>query len=331
MVQRAGQGDKYAELATLLGCYAMGEGTQPTAIPALQLFRATRTDIVHHEIYEPSLCLVAQGSKIALLGDETLTYAPGHFLLVSISMPLTTRISEASPTRPYLALKIALDPSLITDVLAKTPGVAALVPGVRRGLSAGVADPLLRDAATRLVRLLDTPQHIPVLAPLILRELAYLLLVGDDGAVWRATMLATGPMQRIARIIGRLRREFDRPLRVDALAAEAAMSVSSLHAHFKAATAMSPLQYLKQVRLQEARDLLLREHLDAAEAGSRVGYDSPSQFSRDYRRLFGAPPGRDVARLRAGGDAAGSAPESGAARNANGGRDVGRRHRGGPR
>ena len=298
MVWDVGQGDKHAELAALLGRRATREGAQPTAIPALHLFRSTRPDVAFHEIYEPSLCLVAQGSKVALLGNEALTYTPGRFLLVSLSMPLTTRVSEATPARPYLALKVTLDPARIADVLAEAPGVAADGPGVRRGLSVGVADPLLCDAATRLVRLLDTPQHIPVLAPLILRELSYLLLAGADGGALREIGLANGPMHRIARVIERLRREYDQPLRVDALATEAAMSVSSLHAHFKAVTAMSPLQYLKQVRLQEARDLMLREHLDVAGAGFRVGYESPSQFSREYRRLFGASPSRDVARLR---------------------------------
>lgn len=303
MVWGMGQGDEHAELAALLGRRATREGAQPTAIPALHLFRSTRPDVAFHEIYEPSLCLVAQGSKVALLGNEALTFARGHFLLVSLSMPLTTRVSEATPARPYLALMVTLDPARIADVLAEAPGVAADGPGVRRGLSVGAADPLLRDAATRLVRLLDMPRHIPVLAPLILRELTYLLLAGPDGAALRATVLANEPLHRVARVIERLRREFDRPLRVEALAAEAAMSVSSLHTHFKAATAMSPLQYLKQVRLQEARDLLLREDLDVAEAGFRVGYESPSQFSREYRRFFGAPPSRDVARLRAGGAA----------------------------
>lgn len=232
------------------------------------------------------------------LGGDVLRYDPEHFLLVSVSLPLTSQILEASPERPYLALHIDLEATLIAELSAELGARRRPRAGVCGGLSVGSLGPLLRDAVLRLVRLLETPDHIPVLAPLILRELCYLLLTGPEGHRLRDMALAGGQTQRVAYAIKRLLREYNRPLRVEALAQEVNMSVSAFYQHFKTVTAMSPLQYQKTVRLQEARRLLLGEMLDVADAGFRVGYESPSQFSREYRRLFGASPKQEVVRFR---------------------------------
>lgn len=238
------------------------------------------------------------------LGTEVLRYDPEHFLLVSVSLPVTSQLLEASPERPHLALHIDLDLTLITGLITELPpelrGQDASI-DVQPGLSVGILEPLLSDAVARLVRLLDTPKHIPVLAPLITRELCYLLLDGPQGSKLREMALTTGPTYRIVSAIERLEQAYDQPLKVEELAEEVHMSVSSFHHHFKAVTAMSPLQFQKRLRLQEARRLLLGREVGVTGASFQVGYESPSQFSREYRRLFGASPSRDMAKLRESG------------------------------
>lgn len=271
---------------------------QPTAVPALSLFRSETVHVPIHSMYQPSVCLVVQGSKSVALGREVVNYTPERYLLVSVSVPVVGRVTEASPACPYLAVNITLDAALIASVVMDLGPVDESRPIDRRGVSVHLLDPMVRDAATRLVRLLDIPTHIPMLAPLVMRELTYLLLVGPQGATVREMVLKNSTLYRIAAVIERLRREYDQALRLETLATAAGMSMSSLHQQFKAVTTMSPLQYLKQVRLQEARRLLLSENIDVASAALRVGYESHSQFSREYRRLFGAPPSHDVVRLR---------------------------------
>lgn len=293
-----------SELAELIARHATRDGVQPTAVPSLHLYRSFARSEPVHTVYKPSFCLVAQGGKVVTLGTEVLRYDPAHFLLVSVSLPVTAQLLEASPERPHLALHVDLDLALIAALvteLASTEG-ATLGSGtnVQAGLSVSVLEPPLRDAVVRLVRLLDTPEHIPVLAPLITRELLYLLLSGPQGAKLREMALTTGPTHRIVSAIERLERAYDQPLKVEELADEVHMSVSGFHHHFKAVTAMSPLQFQKKLRLQEARRLLLGREVDVTGASLRVGYESPSQFSREYRRLFGASPRQDMARLRDG-------------------------------
>ncbi|MBB5234730.1 AraC-like DNA-binding protein [Deinococcus budaensis] len=285
-------------LTGVLTRHATGPGLQATPVPGLHLYRAGGASEPVHTVYTPSVCLVAQGRKLVQQGETSLTYGPEDLLLVSVSLPLTARILEASPEKPYLALHVDLDPALIAALAVEFPE-AAPGGGSQSGLVVTALEPLVQDAVLRLVRLLDRPEHIPALAPLILRELCYLLLVGPEGGRLRAMVQAAGQTGRIARAVERLVREYDRPLRVEQLARDVHMSVSGFHHHFKAVTALSPLQFQKRVRLQEARRLLLGRAVDVTRAGARVGYDSPSQFSREYRRLFGASPREDVARWQA--------------------------------
>jgi AraC-like DNA-binding protein len=262
------------------------------------LFRSSAPSEPTHAVYEPALCLVAQGRKQVLLADELYTYDPVHYLLVSVDLPIVGQVVEATPQTPYLGLRLDLDPVQIGALIAEAdlPPPSSRLSG--RALAVSRLDAALLDAMARLLRLLETPEHLRMLAPPIVREILYRLLVGEQGARLRHIALGNSQTQRIGRAIDLLRRNFAEPLRIDDLASAANMSASGLHHHFKAVTAMSPLQYQKHLRLQEARRLMLGEDLDAATAGFRVGYESPSQFSREYRRLFGAPPLRDITRLR---------------------------------
>lgn len=288
-----------AELTALLTRHATEPGLQSTAVPGLHLYRAVAQSEPVHTVYTPSVCLVAQGRKLVRQGEAAMPYGPDDLLLISVSLPLTAQILEASPEKPHLALHVDLDPALIAALALESP--AAPNAGGQSGLVVTALEPLVQDAILRLVRLLDTPQHIPVLAPLILRELAYLLLVGPEGGRLRAMVQTAGQTHRIITAVERLVREYDRPLRVEQMARDVHMSVSGFHHHFKAVTALSPVQFQKRLRLLEARRLLLNREVDVTRAGARVGYDSPSQFSREYRRLFGVSPRQDVARWHVAG------------------------------
>ena len=252
-----------------------------------------------HGFYEPAFCVIAQGSKEILLGGDSFRYDPAHYMISTVELPLTGQVVEASPERPYLGFRLVLDPSVVTSVMVES-GMAQ-----PRGDGGGVKavdvsalDANLLDATLRLVRLTDAPNEYHALAPLVIREMVYRLLTGAQGGRMRHLATVGGHAHRMVRAVEKLHKDFDKPLRIDAVARELGMSVSGFHAHFKAVTAISPLQFQKQLRLQEARRLMLSENLDAAEAGYRVGYDDASHFSREYRRHFGEPPMRDVERLR---------------------------------
>lgn len=267
-------------------------------LKGLYLYRSsTKTDPLHG-VSEPAFCVIAQGSKQVLLGDSVYRYDQAHYLLATVELPIVSRILEASPERPYLSLRLDLDPSLVSSVMVEAGHLSSRNQGDIRAMDVSPLDADLLDAVVRLVRLLDSPAEARVLRPLITREIVYRLLVGEQGNRLRHLALLGGQADRIAEAVERLRREFNQPLRIDSLARELGMSVSGFHHHFKSVTAMSPLQFQKQLRLQEARRLLIGENLDAASAGFRVGYDDASQFSREYKRLFGQPPMRDVERLR---------------------------------
>ena len=248
-------------------------------------------------LYVPMLCVVAQGAKRLLLGDRDHRYDPGRFLLNSVAVPASGGVAEASPARPCLWTMIELDPALVGDVLlqAGPPSDGAALPTLGLGL---LDEPLL-DAVTRLVGLLDAPADFEFLSPLVLREVVYRLLGTDQAPRLRQIAAQGGDAAPILRAVERLRDRYAEPVAVDALARECGLSPSAFHRRFKRVTAMSPLAYQKRLQLQEARRLMVGEGLDAAEAGSRVGYGDPSQFSREYRRLFGAPPRRDSLRIRA--------------------------------
>ncbi len=286
-----------AKLAAAVERLTSVDGVYHTAVPALSLSRHSAISECVALVYEPSLCIIAQGSKEVFLGDETYRYDPAHSLLVSVDLPVSAQVIEASPTCPYLGIRIALDPAVVGELLAGSMSAPALG-SPSRGLAVSPVDPPLLDAVIRLVALLDCPQDIVALVPLVLREITYRVLAGPQGGRLRQIASAGAPAQRIARAIRWLKDNFAGPLRIDSLAKHVQMSPSAFHLHFKGVTAMSPLQYQKRLRLQEARRLMLGEGLDAGEAAFRVGYESPSQFSREYRRMFGAPPRQDVAAIK---------------------------------
>jgi AraC-like DNA-binding protein len=286
-----------ARLASAVERQAAEDGAYDTAIPALRLSRFSAPSDLVALVYEPSLCLVAQGAKEVLLADETYRLDPAGSLLVSVDLPVAARVIEASAGRPYLAVRISLDPAVVGELLAD--GMPAPPLGApSRALALTPVGPALLDAVSRLVDLLDAPRDIVPLAPLVLREITYRVLARPQGVRLRQIASAGAPAQRVARAIRWLKDHFAEPLRIEWLAKHVGMSPSAFHLHFKSMTALSPLQYQKRLRLQEARRLMLGEGLDAAEAAFHVGYESPSQFSREYRRLFGAPPRRDVAALK---------------------------------
>lgn len=273
------------------------DGMQRTKIPELILYRSSSPSTHDAAVYEPALVVMAQGSKEVTLGDKSYQYDADNYLLVSVDLAVSARVIEATPSHPSLAIRITLDPAIIGELLAEgtvTPPLGS----TSRGLAVTPIDSAMRDAVTRLVDLLDAPQDIAAIAPLVLREITYRVLAGPQGSRLRQSLSAGAPAQRIASAIRWLKEHIAVPLQVEALAKMAGMSSSALHLHFKNVTTMSPLQYQKQLRLQEARRLMLGEGLDAAEAAFRVGYESPSQFSREYRRLFGAPPRQYVAAVK---------------------------------
>ena len=265
----------------------------------LRLLCASSPTELGHGVSFPAFCIVAQGSKEVLLGDDLYRYDANNYLITAASLPIASRITEASEERPYLGVVLGLDPALVGSVMVEAGHPA---PGEKAAVRAFDVSPLdagLLDAVLRLVRLLDAPAaEARFLRPLVTREIVFRLLEGEQGGRLRQIAVLGGHAHRIARALERLREEFARPLRIEDVAREAGMSVSGFHHHFKAVTAMSPLQFQKRMRLQEARRLMLGEDLDAGSAGRRVGYGDASQFSREYKRLFGTPPARDAERLR---------------------------------
>jgi AraC-like DNA-binding protein len=285
------------ELAERIG-RAIPEDGGVEPLKGLHFFRSSTPTEPLHGVSQAAFCVIAQGSKEVLLGDSRYRYDPAHYLLATVEMPIVAQVIEASAERPYLSLRLDLDPALVGSVMVEAAHLSSRSSGDVRAMDVSPLDANLLDAVVRLVRLLDSPAEARILRPLITREIVYRLLMGEQGNRLRHLALLGGHTDRIADAVDRLRREFDQPLRIDSLAQDLGMSVSGFHHHFKAVTAMSPLQFQKQLRLQEARRILLGENLDAASAGYRVGYDDASQFSREYKRLFGHPPLRDVERLR---------------------------------
>lgn len=268
-------------------------------LPGLHFYRATAPTKPLPGVSLPGFCVIAQGSKQVFLGEDHFRYDPAHYLLATVELPTTAQIVEASPERPYLSMRLDLDLTLVSTIMMEAGRSASRDRAPVRAMDVSALDAGLLDAVVRLARLVDTPAEAQFLAPLIKREIVYRLLVGEQGD--RLCYLAAhgGQSHRMVQALERLRTEFNQPLRIENVARDLGMSVSGFHHHFKAVTGMSPLQYQKQVRLQEARRLMLGEHLDAASTAYRVGYEDASHFNREYKRLFGEPPVRDVARLRA--------------------------------
>lgn len=286
------------ELALLLSSLAYADGIHTTAIPALRLIRASNVSEPLHAIYEPSLLMIAQGSKIVVLANETYQYDPASYLVTSVQLPITGQIIQATPQEPYLCVQLSFSTDQILDIIKTSGQPVKGKTDSSRGLVVNKTTSSLLDSVLRLVRLLRTPQDIPVLSPLFIREILYRILQDDQGYLIKQFAIIGSHAHSISKIISLINNEFSKPLRIDELAAKVNMSTSSLHSHFKKVTAMSPLQYQKMIRLQEARRLLLSESINAAEVSFHVGYESPSQFSREYARMFGLPPLSDVNRLR---------------------------------
>jgi AraC-like DNA-binding protein len=267
-------------------------------LPGIHLHRTSTAGEAVYSIAEPSFCVIAQGSKEVLLGDSRYHYDPDSYLISTLDLPRTSQVMEASSEKPYLSFRLILTPDLVDSALMESGTTLPRRDIDVRAIDVSPLDLNLQDAILRIVRLLDTPSEAPILLPLIKREIVYRLLMGRQSARIRHLAVGNGYAPHIARAVKRLCQDFDQPIRMEDLARELGMSVSGLHHHFKAVTALSPLQFQKQLRLQEARRLMLSEALDAASAAYRVGYHDASHFNREYKSLFGIPPIRDVQRLR---------------------------------
>ena len=288
--------DALSELKSLVARHAR-PGAPATVLAGVRATISRVPTEAIHCVNGPSLGLVVQGAKRTIVGDRVFEYGEGDFVVTSVDLPIASRIVRASADRPYLACGLDLDPAAIASLLLETPGVDDLV-ATPCGMGVHAAPVELQEAMVRLLRLLDAPRDAPVLRPLVEREILWRLLCGPQGGRVRQIGLADSRLAQVSHAIRHIRQNYSQALSIEQLAQVATMSESSFHRHFRAVTAMTPIQFQKQIRLQEARARLLADADDVAAVGYAVGYDSASQFSREYSRLFGAPPGRDVARLR---------------------------------
>lgn len=285
-------------LAQRIARWTAGLEQLETSIPGLSLHRWEAPTEQASYMLAPSICLIGQGRKRLVLGEEDYLYDTNNFLITSMDLPVVTQVIEASPEQPYLGLTMALDLQVIAELLMNHDGHPQVpAAGDRVCVAVSAVSPSLLNAFERLLDLLEQPQDIAALAPLIKQEIFYRLLVGEQGPRLRQIVTAGNHGQRISRVIDWLKKNLEKPFRVEDLAARAGLSSSAFHHHFRAMTAMSPLQFQKRMRLHEARRLMLTEHLDVSSAAFKVGYESPSQFSREYSRQFGNSPLRDIKHL----------------------------------
>jgi AraC-like DNA-binding protein len=286
------------EIADVIARHVSHDGFQATAIERLSLARSSTVTMPMPSVYRPQLCLVAQGHKEVTAGERLFRYAPGRYGIVTHDLPAVGHVVAATPAKPYLCLFLDFDPVMLGELASRVPPPSPAGASSSIGKTVSDASATLLDAVLRLLRLLDDPAALPVLGPLAEQEILYRLLAGPDGARMRHITSSQGGVAQIGRAIAWIGKHFRERFSIERLAAEVGMSASSLHEHFRAVTAMTPLQFQKQLRLQEARSLMLVDDLDVTTAAARVGYESSSQFSREYRRHFGEPPARDIARLR---------------------------------
>lgn len=285
-------------LTEVLSRHTPVDGIHACLLPGVKLIRSSSPTMPMPVIYEPTLCIVAQGRKRAMLGATAFVYDPASYLIASVGLPIMGSVIEASEERPYLCLQLDLDATALGELAIRYPVTSPEAEELPVGLTLNRTTPALLDAATRLARLLDTPKDIDLLAPLTIREILYRLLIGDSAASVQQMARADSRLNQIARAIVWIRANFRRPCPIEQAAAMAGMSRSTFHAHFRMVTSMSPLEFRTHLRMQEAQRLMVSDALDAASAGFSVGYGSPSQFSRDYVRIFGAPPATHANRLR---------------------------------
>ena len=286
------------DLAGLLERRTGSDGRHDTVIPELKLYRFSNPTEPTYFLQEPAVYVVVQGRKQVTVGDETYIYDQSRYLAVSVDLPAVGNVFEASPERPYLCMTLAVDPRELAALIVETGQQAPRDDHDGRALYVTPLGAPLLDGFLRLVRLLDAADDIPVLAPLILRELHYRLLQSEQFGRLAQMAIGDGRIRRVSGAITWIKQHFAEPLQIDALAKQVNMSPSALHQHFKAVAAMSPIQYQKRLRLQEARRLLLTGATSAEAVAYEVGYSSPSQFGREYARLFGEPPRRDAERMR---------------------------------
>lgn len=291
-------GNVHSALAEKIARWTKDADKFTTAIPTLSFSRYEGTTEPTSYLHEPSICLVAQGAKRVLLGDDAYVYDAYHFLITSVDLPVIAQIIEASQEKPYLGLMLKLDLKEIAQLMVDSNLPLPDARKAQRGMAVSKVSLPLLNTFQRLIDLLDEPECIPILAPLVHREIMYRLLISEQGPRLRQIVTAGNHNQQIARAISWLKEHFTQSFRIEDLSSHVGMGISTFHHHFRALTAMSPLQFQKWLRLHEARQLMLTKRMDAADAAFEVGYESPSQFSREYNRLFGAPPLRDIRKLR---------------------------------
>lgn len=269
-----------------------------TQVPGLSIFRRAELTELSSAIYEPSLCMVAQGAKRVILGDDEFVYDIRNYLITSVHLPTIVQVVKGSFEKPFLAIRLKLDLHQLAQLMVSSNLPAPRGQQANRGMATGAVTASLLDAVQRLVDLLDNDEDIPILAPIIQQEILYRLLVGDQGMRLRQIVSAGSQSHQVSKAVEWMHGHFAEPLSVGHLAEKSGMSTSTFHHHFRSLTSLSPLKFQKQLRLHEARRLMLVDHRDAATAAFDVGYESPSQFSREYSRHFGAPPQRDIFNLR---------------------------------
>jgi AraC-like DNA-binding protein len=287
-------------LAGLVSAYAPHDGRFELCIPGVYAIRRSRITMeLAHATVRPALCIVAQGAKRIMLGQEVYHYDPSHMLVFSVDLPVTGDVTRASLAEPFLCFTMDLDPQKVAELILRVyPHGMPREVQESRGLCVCPANVSIVNAAARLLELMAQPEDAELLAPLVIEEILIRLLRSPVGARVAQIGLAESSVHGIAKAVGWLRANFSKPMRVEKLAEMAHMSVSSFHQHFKSVTSLSPLQYQKVMRLQEARRLMLSVTMDVSTASYRVGYQSASQFSREYSRLFGSAPNKDIARLK---------------------------------
>lgn len=290
--------EKYqSNLAKLIERFSSEDGHYKTAIPSLFFTRRSNISEPQHGIYDTSLCIIAQGTKKVSLAQSCYIYSPTNYLVASVDLPVVAQVIEASSKTPYLALKLEIKPNDILEVLRDSKKEVSKRESPKRGMYVSRMEEPLLNAVTRFVHLLDTPEDIPVLAPLIKKEIIYRVLQGEYGERLKQLAIDGSSTQQINNVISYIVQNYEKYFKIEDLAKIANMSVSSLYRYFTEVTAMSPIQFQKKLRLQEARGLLLSNSLNAADVAFQVGYESPSQFNREYSRMFGRPPKEDIKHL----------------------------------
>ncbi len=288
---------RQAEMVELILQLAPQEGHTRSLLDGVRLMRADcplgRTPV----LYEPSIVIVCQGHKRGYLADRVYHYDPQHYLVLSVPLPFSTE-TDASPEAPLLAVSVRLDMTAVADLVIEVDQQAGPVPAAPAGIVSTPLDATLADTTVRLLQALRSPLEARVLGPAIVRELCFRVLLGEQGGAIRAALASHGNFGRIARVLRRIHTDYAQPLDVAVLAREAGLSVPAFHAHFKNVAATSPIQYIKSVRLHQARLMMIRDHVTAAGAAARVGYESASQFNREFKRLFGRSPGEEAREMR---------------------------------